>query len=53
LRTGLTPAVVLGPWLTGLIVLAAASGLAAAGFSHRARTRAGGSDRPTDQARRP
>ena len=53
LRTGLTPAVALGPWLTGLIVLAAAGGLAAAGFSHRARTRAGGSDRPTDQARRP
>lgn len=53
LRTGLTAAVVLGPWLTGLIVLAAAGGLAAAGFSHRARTRAGGSDRPTDQARRP
>ena len=53
LRTGLTPAVVLGPWLTGLIVLAAAGGLAAAGFSHRARTRAGGSDRPPDQARRP
>ncbi|MEU2204170.1 apolipoprotein N-acyltransferase [Microbacterium oleivorans] len=52
LRTGLTPAVVLGPGLTGLIVLAAAGGLAAAGVSHRARTRAGGHARPTDQARR-
>ena len=47
LRTGLTPAVILGPWLTALIVLAAAGALTAAGFSHRARTRADGTDRPT------
>jgi len=47
LRTGLTPAVILGPWLTVLIVLAAAGALPAAGFSHRARTRANGTDRPT------
>ncbi|GMM95524.1 apolipoprotein N-acyltransferase [Microbacterium sp. MTN4-26] len=47
LRTGLTPAVILGPWLTALIVLAAAGALPAAGFSHRARTRADGADRPT------
>ena len=47
LRTGLTPAVILGPWLTALIVLAAAGALTAAWFSHRARTRADGTDRPT------
>ena len=47
LRTGLTPAVILGPWLTALIVLAAAGALPAAWFSHRARTRADGTDRPT------
>ena len=47
LRTGLTPAVILGPWLTALIVLAAAGALTAAGFSHRARTRAVAADRPT------
>ena len=39
--------VILGPWLTALIVLAAAGALPAAWFSHRARTRADGTDRPT------
>ena len=53
LRTGLTPAVVLGPWLTALIVLAAAGALPAAWFSHRARTRADGTDRPTYPGRHP
>ena len=53
LRTGLTPAVVLGPWLTALIVLAAAGALTAAGFSHRARTRAAAADRSTDPGRHP
>ena len=51
LRTGLTPAVILGPWLTALIVLAAAGALTAAGFSHRARTRAAAADRSTDPGR--
>ena len=53
LRTGLTPAVILGPWLTALIVLAAAGALTAAGFSHRARTRAAAADRSTDPGRHP
>ena len=53
LRTGLTPAVILGPWLTALIVLAAAGALTAAGFSHRARRRAAAADRSTDPGRRP
>ena len=53
LRTGLTPAVILGPWLTALIVLAAAGALTAAGFSHRARTRAAAADRTTDPGRHP
>ena len=53
LRTGLTPAVILGPWLTALIVLAAAGALPAAGFSHRARTRAAAADRSTDPGRHP
>ncbi|WP_438354683.1 apolipoprotein N-acyltransferase [Microbacterium sp. CJ88] len=53
LRTGLTPGVILGPWLTALIVLAAAGALTAAGFSHRFRWRADGSARPTDQGRHP
>ncbi|MFI8593586.1 apolipoprotein N-acyltransferase [Microbacterium sp. NPDC078428] len=53
LRTGLTPAVILGPWLTALIVLAAAGALTAAGFSHRARTRAVAADRSTDPGRHP
>ena len=53
LRTGLTPAVVLGPWLTALIVLAAAGALTAAGFFHRARTRAAAADRSTDPGRHP
>ncbi|MDT0188510.1 apolipoprotein N-acyltransferase [Microbacterium sp. ARD31] len=53
LRTGLTPAVILGPWLTALIVLAAAGALTTAGFSHRARTRADGADRSTDPGRHP
>ncbi|MFB8147443.1 apolipoprotein N-acyltransferase [Microbacterium sp. NPDC056003] len=52
LRTGLTPAVILGPWLTGLIVLTAVGGLAAAGFSHGARTRAGLTDCLIDRGRR-
>ncbi len=52
-RTGLTPAVILGPWLTALIVLAAAGALTAAGFSHRARTRAAAADRSTDPGRHP
>ncbi|EIC06453.1 apolipoprotein N-acyltransferase [Microbacterium laevaniformans] len=51
LRTGLTPAVILGPWLTALIVLAAAGALTAAGFFHRVRTRADGADRSTDPGR--
>ena len=53
LRTGLTPAVILGPWLTALIVLAAAGALTAAGFSNRARTRAAAADRSTDPGRHP
>ena len=53
LRAGLTPAVILGPWLTALIVLAAAGALTAAGFSHRARTRAAAADRSTDPGRHP
>ena len=53
LRTGLTPAVILGPWLTALIVLAAAGALPAAWFSHRARTRAAAADRSTDPGRHP
>ena len=53
LRTGLTPAVILGPWLTALIVLAAAGALPAAWFSHRARTRAAAADRSTDPGRQP
>ena len=53
LRTGLTPAVILGPWLTALIVLAAAGALTAAGFSHRARTRAAAADRSTDPGMHP
>ncbi len=53
LRTGLTPAVILGPWLTALIVLAAAGALTAAGFSHRARRRAAAADRSTDPGRHP
>ena len=53
LRTGLTPAVILGPWLTALIVLAAAGALTAAGFSHRARTRAAAADRSTVPGRHP
>ena len=53
LRTGLTPAVILGPWLTALIVLAAAGALTAAGFSHRARTRAAAADRSTAPGRHP
>ena len=53
LRTGLTPAVILGPWLTALIVLAAAGALTAAGFSPRARTRAAAADRSTDPGRHP
>ncbi len=53
LRTGLTPAVILGPWLTALIVLAAAGALTATGFSHRARTRAAAADRSTDPGRHP
>ncbi|WP_454130942.1 apolipoprotein N-acyltransferase [Microbacterium lacticum] len=53
LRTGLTPAVILGPWLTALIVLAAAGALTAAGFCHRARTRAAAVDRSTDPGRHP
>lgn len=52
LRTGLTPSTVLGPWLTGFLVLASGTALAAAGFSHRAHTRAGDTD-PTGQGRRP
>lgn len=47
LRTGLTPSIVLGPWLTGFIVLASGVALAAAGFSHRARTRSGDTNHPT------
>ena len=53
LRTGLTPAVILGPWLTALVVLAAAGAFMAAGFFHRARTRADGADRPTGPGRQP
>lgn len=53
LRTGLTPSTVLGPSLTGFLVLASGAALAAAGFSHRARTRAGDRDHPTGQGRRP
>ncbi|WP_285814606.1 apolipoprotein N-acyltransferase [Microbacterium sp. Marseille-Q6648] len=47
LRTGLTPSTVLGPWLTGLIVLASGVALTAAGISHRARTRASATNHPT------
>ena len=47
LRTGLTPSTVLGPWLTGFIVLASGVALAAAGISHRARTRSGDTNHPT------
>jgi apolipoprotein N-acyltransferase len=53
LRTGLTPAVILGPWLTALVVLAAAGAFMAAGFFHRARTRADGADRPTGPGSQP
>ena len=38
LRTGLTPATFLGPWLTGLVPLSAGV-LTVLGISHRARTR--------------
>ena len=51
LRTGLTPSTVLGPWFTGLIVLASGVALTAAGISHRARTRAGATDHPTGRRR--
>lgn len=51
LRTGLTPAVILGPWLTALIILAAVGALTAAGVSHRARTCADGADRSTNPGR--
>ncbi|MDN3495137.1 apolipoprotein N-acyltransferase [Planococcus sp. APC 4015] len=47
LRTGLTPSAVLGPWLTGFIVLASAAALAVAGFFRRARTRAAHITHPT------
>ncbi len=38
LRTGLTPATFLGPWLTGLVPFAAVGVLAMLGFTHRARS---------------
>lgn len=41
LRTGLTPASRLGPWVTSLIPLAAVAALAALGISHRVRVTAG------------
>ncbi|MFE7844552.1 apolipoprotein N-acyltransferase [Microbacterium sp. NPDC057407] len=52
LRTGLTPAVILGPWLTALILVAATGALTAAGLSHRARLLAGGRERQVDRRRR-
>lgn len=51
LRTGLTPSTVLGPWLTCVLVLASSVALAAAGLSHRARTRAGDTAHPADRPR--
>ena len=44
LRTGLTPSIVLGPSLTGFIILTSGAALAVAGFFHRARARAGDTD---------
>ena len=51
LRTGLTPASVLGPWLTGLIPLTAAIALTALGTAHRARVRAHDTDSSYDRRR--
>ena len=53
LRTGLTPSTALGPSLTGFLVLASSVAFAAAGFTHRARTRAADMDHPIGQGRRP
>jgi apolipoprotein N-acyltransferase len=53
LRTGLTPATVIGPWLTWLIVLTAGVALTAAGLSHRSRTPAAHADHPIGRGRRP
>ncbi|WP_298740912.1 apolipoprotein N-acyltransferase [uncultured Microbacterium sp.] len=53
LRTGLTPSTALGPSLTGFLVLASSVAFAAAGFTHRTRTRAADMDHPIGQGRRP
>ncbi len=50
LRTGLTPAVQVGPWITGVIPLASVVVLVVLGFLHRRRVR-DGEDRGRQRAR--
>ena len=53
LRTGLTPATVLGPWFSGLVLVVAGAALAVFGFAHRAHVRAGTRPRRSYEWSRP